>query len=477
MSQNPQDAPAPAGPAAALLAALDGAVALCAALLLAFLATGGFDLGFLSVRRLSKPFLVLLLLASLRAAIRRPSWLPRLAVRLRERWPLSGGAAAGPLAEALRDSIAAFLPVLVGTKAVALVANLLLPQLQPRGVPLPFGSARFAETFAAWDSGWYFTIARDGYRFDAASQSSIAFFPLYPLLMRALAWPFGGGERALWLCGIALSLVSFLAALVVLHRLTARLCDGPQAAPRAVLYTAVFPFALFFTQVYTESLFLLLSVSAVAAAVGSRWWLAGVLGALTALTRPNGILIALPLGLLALGGRPPLGELLRRVAALAPVPLAFLGFCGFARALTGDGLAWLHAQQHWGYRLGQRPWAELMRVIDALAREGPYDYFFSDPYAVPYLMHALVALAFVALTPSVFARLGPALGAYVAASLWVPLTGNALEGIGRYAATLFPVFMLLGASTSRRAHEALVVLGSLGLALLSALFVLQHKVY
>ncbi len=48
---------------------------------------------------------------------------------------------------------------------------------------------------------------------------------------------------------------------------------------------------------------------------------------------------------------------------------------------------------------------------------------------------------------------------------------------GRYAATLFPVFMLLGASTSRRTHETLLIVGSLGLALLAALFVTLHKVY
>ena len=44
---------------------------------------------------------------------------------------------------------------------------------------------RFAETFAAWDSGWYFDIAQRGYYWSASGQSSLAFFPLYPMLMRA----------------------------------------------------------------------------------------------------------------------------------------------------------------------------------------------------------------------------------------------------------------------------------------------------
>ncbi len=94
-----------------------------------------------------------------------------------------------------------------------------------------------------------------------------------------------------------------------------------EAARRTVLYVAVFPFAYFFTQVYTESLFLLVSVSAVAAAVAARWGWAGLLGGLAALVRPNGVLIAVPLGLLALAGRPRPAELAGRAARPLAVPL------------------------------------------------------------------------------------------------------------------------------------------------------------
>ena len=458
------------------LAGLDAAVVLCAALLAAYLVTGAVTLGPLTVHRFSKPFLLLLLAASLRLAIPRGSWLPRwlgrLWARLRRR-----GAPPGSLVMAAGDVLAVLVPTLVATKLVAFLANVLLPQVSPRGVAMPFASVRFAETFAAWDSGWYWTIARNGYAHEASIQSSIAFFPLYPLLMRALAWPFGGGDRALWVAGIVISLACFAGALVVLHRLAERLCGSVEAARRTVVYVAVFPFAFFFSQVYTESLFLLLSVSAVASAMSGRWWLAGGLGGLCSLTRPNGILILVPITLLALGGRPPTRELLRRAAALALVPLGLCLFCGFCWALSGDPLAWLHAQRHWGYTLGNRPWIELMRVLDALERLGPYDYFFADPLAVPYFLHGFVALFFLALVPRVFTRFGLAMGSYVAVSLCVPLTGNALEGIGRYCATLFPVFLLLGATTSRRTAQALVISGSLGLGLLAALFVLQHKVY
>lgn len=62
----------------ARLAALDAIVAAYTAASLLYVAWVGFDRGFVSVRRFSKPFLLLLVLASLRAAIPRPSWLSRL---------------------------------------------------------------------------------------------------------------------------------------------------------------------------------------------------------------------------------------------------------------------------------------------------------------------------------------------------------------------------------------------------------------
>lgn len=461
------------------LAALDASIAVYLAVGLAYLAAGGIDLGAFSVRRFSKPFLILLLLASVRAAIPRASWLTRACAAARRRaGSVLGALAARSFGPAAIDSFVAVASVHVLTKGTTFLALLLFPPARPRPFPMPFSAQRFAEAFAAWDSGWYFDIAQRGYYWSPSGQSSLAFFPLYPLLMRALAWPFGGGERALWLSGIALSYACLWLGLAVLHRFSESRLGGREPARRTVLYVAVFPFAYFFTQVYTESLFLLTSVSAVAAAFASRWGWAGAFGALAALTRPNGILVAVPLGLVALASRPRPQELLRRIAWLALVPLGFGAFCAFAWRLSGDPLGWLKAQSQWGYSVGNRPWVELMRLLDGISRDGLYGYFFSDPLAPYYFVHGAVALSFVALAPSVFRRLGLALGAYVAVSLYVPLSGNALEGIGRYAATLFPAFMLLGGRVrSERLHEALLVGGALLLSLFSALFAAWRPLY
>jgi hypothetical protein len=378
---------------------------------------------------------------------------------------------------AIVDVLFALVATRLATFFIGFVANLLFTPTRGRAFDMPFRRARFAEIFAAWDSGWYFDIASRGYYFNPDGQSSIAFFPLYPMLMRAVAWPFGGTDKAIWAAGIVVSCTAFALALVVIHRFTQRVFGDRETARRAVLYLAVFPFSLFFTRVYAESILLLTSVLAVSRAYDGRWWQAGLWGALATLARPNGILIGLPLALMALGGRPSVPELAGRLAALLPVPAAMAGYCAYVYTLSGDPLAWLNAQAQWGYSLGHPPWQQLLRLIARLVDYGLYDYFFLSPLAPFRLFHGAAAMLFLALVPAIFKRLGVAMGAYVLASLLIPLSGNALEGVGRYSAVLFPAFMVLGGVKSPRMHEAILIGASLFLAFFVCLFVSQRPIY
>lgn len=466
-------------PAAWLVGLLDAAIVVGLVALVAYLLIGPFDGGLFSVSGFAKPFLQSLILVSVRVAIRRTSWLSRSLRRLRTEVAARHAAlsARTPWTPAVIDALVALATTRLITKAVAFVANVLYPEFQPRGFDMPFESAKFAETFAAWDSGWYFDIAQRGYYFSSNGQSSVAFFPLYPMLMRALAWAFGGSDRALWVSGIVLSYVCFFGALVVLHRLTERVTGQREAARRTVLYLAVFPFSFAFGHVYAESLLLFMSVSAVAGAAHGRWALAGGFGALATLARPNGMLIAIPLALMALPGPGGWRDLLRRAVPLAAIPAALGLHSLFLYRLSGDPLAWLHAQAHWGYSVGNAPWAAVQHLIESIEAAGLYRYVVTRPDAVYHVLHAMVGLAVIALTPSIVGRLGVALGSYVLVGILVPLSGNSIEGLGRYASTLFPVFMYLGVSSSRRVHEALLIGGALWLALLIALFVTHYPVY
>jgi hypothetical protein len=463
--------------ASAATFALELLIAAYAASIVLWCLGGVLDLGALTPDRAEKPLLVLLIVIPLRFAIGGRSRPLDAVARRAMPWVDRARAAAAHVPPAVVD--AAFAVVVTQTVAfgIGFIANLLFAPSRARGFDMPFHYQRFAEIFAAWDSGWYFDIARRGYYWSADGQSSVAFFPLYPMLTRAVAWPFGGSDKAIWTAGIAISCTAFVLALIALHRFTERVCGDREAARRTVLYVAIFPFSLFFTRVYAEALFLLTSVLAVSRAHEGRWWRAGAWGALAVLTRPNGVLVGLPLGLLALARRPGWRTVASRAAALLPLPLAFAGYCAFVYSLSGDPLGWLSAEAHWGYSIGHPPWQLLLSMLGRLLKHGPYDYFFLSKLAPFRLFHGVTALVFLVLTPAIFKRFGAALGSYVLVSLLVPLSGNALEGVGRYASVLFPVFMLVGSAKSPRLHEALLITASLLLALFVCLFVTLRPIY
>jgi hypothetical protein len=465
------------GLAPMLLFALDLLIAvyLCGLVLIAIV--GGADFGILSFRQAEKPILALVVLVPVRLACAGHSWLSR-AQRAVADYSTAGWARARAwVPSAVLDTCVIVAAERLASMAVAFFVNLTFEPAMVRGFSMPFASAKFMEIFAAWDSGWYWDIALRGYYFRPDGPSSLAFFPLYPMLTRLAAAPFGGGPGATWIAGILVAFLAYVCALIAIHRLAARVLGSREAARRTVLYIVVFPWSIFFTQVYSESVFLLTSVLAVTDACDRRWWRAGAWGALATLARPNGILIALPLLLLATLDRPGIRSWMSRTIALAPIPLAFAGFCAYAYTLSGDPLGWMSAQTHWGYSLGHPPWQQLQRVIGTLVERGLYDYFFSSPLAPIELLQAGTALVFVALVPLIFRRLGVAMGIYVLVSLLVPLSSNTLEGIGRYASVLFPAFMVAGSATTPRAHEVLVMVALVFRTLLLSFFVTWQPIY
>ena len=455
---------------------LDVAIGFYVAVLAIIVATGGFDIGWLSAHQAAKPLLVLWLLVPTRLALHFVFAPTPMTTHVGAILGRTRGWVTTHLSPALIDVSFAFVVTRLASVSVGFLVNLLYPADRARPFVLPFESAKFAETFAAWDSGWYFDIAMRGYYHSPDGQSSTAFFPLYPMAMRLLAWPFGSSETAVWAAGIAISNVALLLGLIALHRLTTRVFGDREIARRTVLYLCVFPFSFFLTRVYPSGLFFLLTVLAVSCAYRRRWGLAGVCGALAALTRPQGILIAIPLLLMAAKGATR-RELLTRFAVLSPIGLAFVGFNLFVARLAGRPITWLASESQWGFTLGHPPWEQLLALMAKLERYGLYDYFFTSQAAAYHLFHGAAALFLLAATPAVFLHLGLPLGAYVLVSVVVPLTGSGLEGIGRYGAVLFPVFMVLATIKSPRVHEALLIVWSLFLALFVGLFTTWRPIY
>ena len=337
---------------------------------------------------------------------------------------------------------------------------------------------------ARWDSVWYLRIADSGYG-DSAPRA--AFFPLYPLLVRGVGTLFGGSEGALLAAAFLVSLAAFLAALVLLHRLT-ELELGRRLARPALLLLAVFPAAVFFGAPYSESLFLLLAVAAFYAARTGRWAWAGACAGLASGTRSAGLLLVLPLALIWWQSRP------RRASDGAWLLLAPAGIAAYAAWLglvEGDALRFLDVQEAWSRELTvplTGAWDGFVAAVDGvrqLASGSRSPVYFEeaagDPFPIAAIKVMLLAtLVFaVAACVGVFRRLPRPYGVWVAASLVLPLsfpvTPQPLMSLPRFVAVLFPVFMWLAVvCEERRVTDLVAAAFAVGLGLFTAQYASWH---
>ena len=361
---------------------------------------------------------------------------------------------------------------------LALFVNLSFPLHQHEQFTVFADTSPFWDSFARFDTGYYEGIAWNGYTPAAGGRSNIAYFPVYPMLIRAVGSLFGRHHAIYYIAGIGISWVSFILAMVALYYL-ARLDLPHRRAERAVLLTAVFPFAFFFGVAYTESTFLLFVVLTFFFFRTRRWVLGGLCGAVATATRVPGILIVPALAWLAWQNVEPTRR--DRIGAIAGLLLStsgFVAFCFYIYQLTGHPLEWAATLERWGsgYHPGRAPWTAPMALLQQLLTH-PYRYLTTEPMAPYDTLYGLTGIAFVLAVPFVWRRLGAAYALFMLLNLWLPLSSGAFEGVGRYCSVLFPCFIWLATIRSRQLSTALVVFFALFYTLGLSLFTTIHPLF
>lgn len=358
----------------------------------------------------------------------------------------------------------------------AFFANVVFPLQRPEQFTVTERTHLFWDALARFDSGWYFGIARNGYAYAEGGRSNLAFFPTYPMSMGYLGYWLGGGQANYYYAGLMISWASYVGAAVMLYRLARLDLDQP-AAFRACLFLSIFPFAFFFGAVYTESLFLFLSVTTFYAIRMRRWVLAVVCGALVTCTRVNGILICPALALLVWQQwRHDPAQLRRGAIAVSLVPLGLVLYSSYVFALSGSFFEWAHSIRRWDYTPGEWP----LRVFEVLAANIPdlYGYLTTQPTAPYDLLNGLAATLALCAVPFVWKRFGAPYAIYILANLALPLSSGEFEGLGRYTTVLFPFFLWLGASAGGQlAQSGTTVVFAMFYMLCQALFVTLHPLY
>ena len=337
--------------------------------------------------------------------------------------------------------------------------------------------------WANWDGVWYIKIAKSGY---AEADGSTAFFPLYPVLLRYVGVLFGGN---LVVTGIAISLACYGGAVWVLNRLV-RAEYGDSTAARAIVYLSLGPLSFFFQAVYTESLFLFLSLACFWCARNGRWRLAGLTGLLAALTRSTGVLLIVPLLVFYYEQR---GWELRRtdnkVVNLLMIPEGLLVWMAYLSLAFGRPLAFVGAQAQWqrglaapNYSVARGVLAAAQGLRQVLSRQF-LDLYWEVPR--PSSAYSIATANLINLTFFVLAALllvycarhmPAAYSLYALVSLAYPLFFPSryvpLMSYPRFTLTVFPLYIALALFTrdKPRAHKAVIAAGLVALTILTAKF-------
>lgn len=368
------------------------------------------------------------------------------------------------------------------------------PLVTPTMTPVP-AEKRFGGLHQ-WDAEHYTAIARSGYEFKADKlQHNVAFFPLYPLLTRAVAAAMPGEEDQPFICAEAfVSHVAALAAMFLLYAFVRRVGDHV-AASWAVCLACFYPPSLFFSAGYTESLFLALVVGSGLAAMAGRYWPAAIILGVASACRPTAVAFLPTLLLLAWFDRKRSGGVgvkIARTAGLAALSVTgTIAYLVYLRSTFGRWDVYFANAGAWklptrgefsvGGVLTLQPWWHRVQLLlDCFTADGVR----FDEIVAPYqpLVLWLPAAVIIAVLALIFDRsrlrvfhLIPLL--VVAIPYWQSQgTFPMFESIPRFLTSAYPLYVVCGIWLARGRHAGIgaTCVGFMAALLAFAAFVFGH---
>jgi hypothetical protein len=208
-----------------------------------------------------------------------------------------------------------------------------------------------------------------------------------------------------------------------------------------------------------------------------------IAGALATASRVNGILMLPALAWIAWRtAENTVRDRARAAVALGLTTAGIASYCFFVFQLTNieggsrNPFEWAAAIERWGYYPGGPPWSAPAHLIGLLTTH-PYQYLAGDRMALYDSLNGVAGIASAIAVPFIWRRLGAAYGLFVLINLWLPLSSGAFEGVGRYTAVMFPLFIWLATIRSRLIVTALTVTFVMFYTLCLALFVNVHPLF
>jgi Gpi18-like mannosyltransferase len=313
------------------------------------------------------------------------------------------------------------------------------------------------DIFTRWDAGNYFSIVTQGYSPSSDLRtvySNIAFFPLYPYLVKSLGWLGLSMPDGYYVAfGVILSNIFFLLAAVLLYKMIIEFFNfSEKTAARTLVFLYVFPTSFIFSSFYTESLFLFLILLAIFAGWKDNWALASISAFFLLLTRSQGLLAWGFLLFFYLERR---GWNFRRIKPdilwLFLAPLGLAAHLLYLYRMTGEWLAPFVAMTAWG-RANDNPLYNLWQNL-------------SSSYLDVFKIDLLFSLLFIACSIYILIKWPQkSIGLLTLALSVLPIASGLLVSVSRYLLLVFPVFILAGEKIKNENMEK---------AIMAVLFTLQ----
>jgi len=321
------------------------------------------------------------------------------------------------------------------------------------------GLRGWLEIWNRWDAVNYQKLAQFGYSGTGELRPLLVFYPLYPWTVRLFAFV----TRDYLVSAFVVSTLASLAAAIVLLRLV-ELDYSKELAQRAVWFLFIFPTSYFLHIGYTESLFLMLALSCVFAARKERWALAGLFGALSCLTRANGLVLIPALMVEAAHQYWTMRRWQWSWLWIAVVGLGFGGYLLINKFAAGEAFAFIAIRAE-VFRISLAwPWTGVSDALGSMNRNP------SQAEIIGMQEFLFIVLGFVCTLVS-WVKLRPSYSVWITCSWLLVTSVSFVSSVPRYALTMFPIYILLAMLAARRVWLAIITFWSiLYLSLFASLF-------
>ncbi len=296
----------------------------------------------------------------------------------------------------------------------------------------------FLWAWSNFDGVHYTALVQEGYR-----SLTYFYFPLYPLLIKSLTPILGESLTMVTFTGVAVSYLMFLLALVGFYKLL-KLDFDNNMVRLAIILLLVFPTSFYFGSVYTESLFLALTVWSFYYARQKKWLMAGTLAALATATRLVGLALVAGLAVEAF-----LYWRSDRRKWLLPLLLVFISMTGigaymyFVWQKTGDPLNFLHTVGVFGAQrsenlilLPQVFYRYIFKILPNLNYSNFASFF-------PGILEFAVASLFLVISVVSFWKTRISYAVFLFLGYVIPTLSGSFSSLPRYVLVLFPAYVIL----------------------------------